>query len=132
MEAKRIKLEEIQGIDSWYGNPKLTDCTIYSGTIKVEVHRFALCHIPYFRRMFQCGVQEALTEESHLTETVPPEHLNNFMEYVYCGTLQLTNDNVLAFLHISQQLLLEDMGNAVCDYVENALGDQKFQSFSSI
>lgn len=75
-----------------------------SGTSKLMVATRVLNSVGYFKAIIATNESPIFI---NLSEAVPSNELRNFVDYLRFGTLNLTKNNALSILRISQNFILE-------------------------
>ena len=75
-----------------------------SGNTKVAVNKEVLASFPFFKGIIAIDKHRAFIDVS---EGVPSNELQNFVDYLNFGTLNLTPENAVKFLQISQYFIFK-------------------------
>jgi hypothetical protein len=103
------------------GASALCDCVLISGESRFVVHRGVLAAVcPYFRTKFKDGFSDSSVSEHTLPE-VQPDNARTFLDFVYTGILQLSEDSVEDVLCLSDFLCMDDLKVRCGLYLEDLL-----------
>lgn len=99
--------------------PKATETAIYS------VHRSTLgVQSEYFERIFLSGYAETIHQKNSIELPTPRVTLNHFesmLEFCYTGTIELTTENAVSIIHLSDYLGIEELRKKAQTYVREAI-----------
>ena len=97
----------------------LGDVEIAVNDKSIKTHRAVLTHhSDYFKTMFEGGFAERTTSSvdlSNVFESV--DELNNILDFMYTGTMKLSEDNILSVLNAASLFLLSDLQAACSEFL---------------
>ena len=97
----------------------LGDVEIVVNDKSIKTHRAVLTHhSDYFKTMFEGGFAERTTSSvdlSNVFESV--DELNNFLDFMYTGTMTLSEDNILFVLNAASLFLLSELQAACSEFL---------------
>ena len=95
------------------------DVEIVVNDKSIKTHRAVLTHrSDYFKTMFEGGFAESTTSSvdlSNVFESV--DELNNILDFMYTGTMKLSEDNILSVLNAASLFLLSDLQAACSEFL---------------
>ncbi len=90
-----------------------------------SVHRSTLgVHSEYFERIFLSGYAETTHQKNSIELPTPRITLNHFesmLEFCYTGQIDLTTENVVSVIHLSDYLGIEDLRKKAQTHVREAI-----------
>lgn len=99
----------------------LCDVALAVGDKRFPVHRVVLAaSCPYFAAMFHSGLAEASRDEVDIHD-MTPEVFERLLRFIYTGEILITRDNCQDLLAASNILLLTDVLQACCDFLQREL-----------
>ena len=85
-----------------------SDCSLTLGQTVVKAHRVILCTVDYFYIMFSHGWNETISASANMTQTIPEEILQAFVDFLYLGWTELKSiDQVLQMFLVAEQFFME-------------------------
>src|SRR6218665_1843329 len=101
----------------------LLDVTVRVNDVSVKAHKSVLSAFsPYFEALFASGMSDAGHDEIILPDIhVSGTAIRLLVEFAYCGTLEITPDNIQELLYAANFLCIDAVISACCSYIQNNL-----------
>src|SRR6218665_4052645 len=101
----------------------LLDVTVRVNDVSVKAHKSVLSAFsPYFEALFASGMSDAGRDEINLQDIhVSDTTIRLLVEFAYCGTLEITPDNIQELLYAANFLCIDAVISACCSYIQNNL-----------
>jgi len=112
-----------QGFLDFYKQGELTDVTVEGPDgVTYHVHMLLLAyHSEFFRRLFNSNFRESNERHVKLGFEDSGKVWSELLQYFYTEEIVLTDENVLALLALSRELMVAKIQEYCADFVQNSL-----------
>ena len=95
------------------------DVEIVVNDKSIKTHQAVLTrHSDYFKTMFEGGFAEGTTGSVDLSNVFESsDEVNSFLDFMYTGTMKLSEDNILSILNAASLFLLSDLQAACSEFL---------------
>ena len=119
--ARSYQEELLRGVDELRSKNTLCDMTIVVGNKEFRVHKIILvAGSPFFRGLFTNDMKEARSASIAL-EKVSVSIMEDLLRFMYTGEVELTNQNVQELLVAADYLLIANLKEICCEYLQDSL-----------
>ncbi|XP_036435582.1 kelch-like protein 10 [Colossoma macropomum] len=103
---------------------ELCDVLIQVDGVEFNAHKIVLCGCSsYFRRLFS-SVWSPAEKRVYNIPGVSPEMMGLIIEYVYTGSITITEENIQELLVAADYLAVMDVVHACCQFLEDQLCEE--------
>ena len=97
------------------------DVTINVGYQRIPANRMVLsCHSVFFEKMFKCNMKEKYEHNVEI-ERVDGNSVENLIDYIYVGSIDINEDNVMELLEAADYLQMEEAKGFCFEFLESTI-----------